>query len=122
MIKLVYCIARRPEISREEFQRTWLHEHGPLVRRLAAATGVIRYVQSHTLDSPINTALAASRAMPEAYDGMTEVWFESMADLEAALGTAEGMAAGAALLQDEHRFIDFSRSRMFLTEEHEVIA
>jgi uncharacterized protein (TIGR02118 family) len=122
MIKLVYCIARRQGLDREEFLRTWLHEHGPLVRRFAAAIGAVRYVQSHPMDSPFNAALAASRAMPEAYDGITEVWFETMADFEAALSTPEGMAAGAALLEDERRFIDFGRSRMFLTEEHEVIA
>lgn len=122
MIKLVYCIARRPEISREEFQRIWLHEHGPLVRRLAKTTGVVRYVQSHSMESALNAALAGSRGMPEAYDGITEAWFESIADLEAALSTPEGMAAGAALLEDERRFIDFSRSRMFVTEERVVIA
>ncbi len=30
--------------------------------------------------------------------------------------------AGAALLEDERRFIDHSRSPIFLAEEHEVIA
>ena len=34
MIKLVFCCRRRPELSREEFQRTWLDRHGPLVRSL----------------------------------------------------------------------------------------
>ena len=32
----------------------------------------------------------------------------------------EGQAASRALLEDERRFIDFSRSRMFMTEEHET--
>jgi hypothetical protein len=46
--KLSFLLRRRSELSREEFQRTWLEEHGPLVRERAAAMGVTRYVQLHT--------------------------------------------------------------------------
>ncbi|MGH7417889.1 MAG: EthD domain-containing protein, partial [Candidatus Rokuibacteriota bacterium] len=48
MIKLVFCLRRLPNLSREEFQRYWLDTHGPLVRQLAPALGVKRYVQVHT--------------------------------------------------------------------------
>jgi len=119
MVKLVFCCRRRPELSREEFQRTWLDQHGPLVRRLRAAIpSMRRYVQSHTLDTPANDAIRTSRGSAEAYDGITEVWFE---DLEA-LGATSAEAADAAreLLEDEARFIDLARSSVFLTVEHEI--
>ena len=31
MIKMIALIARRPELSREEFLRHWVEVHGPLV-------------------------------------------------------------------------------------------
>jgi len=34
--------------------------------------------------------------------------------------SAEGIAAGAELLEDEGHFIDFEASTLFLTEEHEI--
>ena len=49
MIKLVYCVHRRPGLSVEEFQRYWLEDHGALVRSLRDALPLKRYVQSHAL-------------------------------------------------------------------------
>ena len=45
-----------------EFHRYWKDEHGPLVRSVAQTLGIRRYVQSHTIDTPINDALQASRS------------------------------------------------------------
>src|SRR5919109_5525659 len=70
MIKLVFVIRRREELSPEEFHRYWLEEHGPLARRLLEELGARRYVQTHTLGADLNTALAASRGTREAYDGL----------------------------------------------------
>ena len=61
MIKLVYCLRRLPELSREEFQRYWRENHGPLVRERADALGIRRYIQVHTLESPLNEAMRVSR-------------------------------------------------------------
>lgn len=122
MIKLVYCLRRLPELSREEFQRYWRQTHGPLVRERAQALGIRRYVQVHTLDSPLNEVLAASRGSTgEAFDGVAELWWESAESLAAATGTPEGRRAARELLEDEKRFIDFSRSVVFVAEEHPVV-
>jgi len=119
MVKLVFCCRRRPELSREEFQRTWLDDHGPLVRRLRAAIPAMRrYVQSHTLDTPANAAIRASRGSAEAYDGITEVWFDDLAALGAT--SEEATRAARQLLEDEARFIDLAHSSVFLTVEHEI--
>ncbi len=117
MIKLAFCLRRLPELSREEFQRYWLEDHGPLVRKHAAALRIARYVQLHTADDELNPALRASRGAPEPYDGIAELWWESRDDLEAALTTAEGRAAGAELLEDERRFIDLANSPLFVGDE-----
>ena len=122
MMKLVYCLRRLPEQSREEFQRYWRETHGPLVRERASALGIKRYVQVHTLESPLNEALRASRGGEgEIYDGVAELWWESAEALAAGTSTPEGRQATRELLEDEKRFIDFGRSVMFVAEENPVV-
>jgi hypothetical protein len=123
MIKLVYCIRKRAELSDEEFHRYWLEDHGPRVRGHAAALGASRYVQSHTLSGALaeaNEGLRASRGMSPPHDGITELWWPDMESFQKALGTKDGVEAGRDLLEDERHFIDFEASTLFLTEEHEI--
>jgi len=87
MIKLVFVIRRREELSHEEFHRYWLEEHGPLARRLLESLGARRYVQTHTLDTDLHAQLAATRGTAEAYDGLAEVWWDSLDALLAAAGS-----------------------------------
>jgi uncharacterized protein (TIGR02118 family) len=121
MVKLIFCLRRRPDISEEEFHRYWRHEHGPLVTRHAAALGIRRYVQLHTVSGPVNAMLAASRRGPEAYDGVAELWFDSTEALASSAVTDEGVAAAAELAHDEERFIDHARSPLFVAEEQAII-
>ena len=121
MIKLVFVIRRREELAPEEFHRYWLEEHGPLARRLLEPLGARRYVQTHTFDTDLNTALAASRGTAEAYDGLAEVWWDSLDALIAMSRSEEGQRANATLTEDEARFIDFERSSFFITEEHTIL-
>jgi uncharacterized protein (TIGR02118 family) len=120
MIKLVYCISKRDDIDAAEFYRYWLEDHAPLVKSVAADIGACRYVQSHPVMPEMNEALQAGRGLQPAYDGVTEVWWPSHEALEQGFGSPEGAAASARLTEDESRFIDFSRSRVFMTEEHEI--
>jgi uncharacterized protein (TIGR02118 family) len=122
MIKLVFCLRRQPHLSREEFQRYWREHHAPLVREAAAALGARRYVQVHTLTSPVNEGLRRGRGGPEEYDGVAELWFDSLDTLAASGATPEGRAAGRRLLEDERRFIDLARSPVWIAEEYEVVA
>ena len=117
MIKLTFCLVRAPHLSREEFQRYWLERHGPPVRAAAPALRIKRYVQAHTLTTPVNDALRRGRGGPEAYDGVAELWWESLDDLAAATSSPEGREAGRRLLEDERRFIDLARSPLWLAEE-----
>jgi uncharacterized protein (TIGR02118 family) len=120
--KLVFCLRRLPHLSRAEFQRYWLEQHGPLVRAHARVLAIRRYVQMHTCDHPLNDVLQASRGGPEAFDGVAELWWDGPEALAAAATSPEGRAASAALLADERTFIDLARSPLFVAEEHAVIA
>jgi uncharacterized protein (TIGR02118 family) len=121
VIKLVFCINRRPDVTAEEFHRYWLEEHAPLVRSVQDVLGIRRYVQSHTIDTPANAVLQASRQTSVPYDGVAELWWDSLEALGAGTATPEGQAAALRLLEDEARFIDFPTASIFLTEEHEII-
>ena len=120
MIKLVYCVRRRADVSREEFFRYWLENHGALFTGLARTLRGRRYVQSHATEIEANKKLDGGRGMGEPFDGITEVWWDSLEDLMQAMDTPEGREAAEQLQADEAKFVDFSESRLMLTEEHEV--
>jgi uncharacterized protein (TIGR02118 family) len=122
MLKLVFCLRRRPELSREEFDRYWREQHAPLVERVAPALGVRRYVQVRTLDSAITDALRAPRNAPEPFDGVAELWWDDEDALVRATGAEEGRRAARELIEDERRFIDLERSPIWLATEDEMIS
>ncbi len=121
MIKLVFCLRRLPHLSFEDFQRYWLEQHGPRVRNHASTLRIKRYVQVHTLDSPVNEAMRRSRNAEEPYDGVAELWWDSVEDLAAATASPEGRAASRELFEDERKFIDFARSALCVGEEHPIV-
>ena len=52
---------------------------------------------------------------------MAELWWDSLDDLVSVFASEAGQAAAQTLMEDEAKFIDFSRSSLFLTEEHEIL-
>ncbi len=121
MVKLVFALRRLPHLTRDQFQRYWLEQHGPLVRSYAEVLGIRRYVQTHTLPDELQAALRASRGAPEPYDGVAELWYDSLEAIATAVITDQGRAAAIALLEDERRFIDHERSPLWFGEKRELI-
>jgi uncharacterized protein (TIGR02118 family) len=119
MIKFVMCITRHPDMTREELKDYCMNKHGPFFMENAVAMNAKKYVQSHTVDTPLNEGLRKSRGMLPEYDGIAEVWFESEEALMEGMSSPEGQKLGAALLEDERNFIDHSKSTAFIVEEHE---
>jgi len=117
MIKFVYCVRRHPRLSPQEFRKYWIENHGPLVRKHAQTLRAKKYIQSHTFDTPINLIAQQTRGAKAPYDGITEVWWDSLEDLMAAISTPEGMEANRILVEDEARFCDLPNCSVFLTEE-----
>lgn len=120
MIKLVYCLARKQNVAAEAFYAYWRKQHAPKVHQRQTSLRALKYVQSHTVEPELNQLLRQSRGLEPPYDGITEVWWESADTLRAALSTPEGAQAMQELLEDESTFIDFARSRVFMTEEHPI--
>jgi len=121
MIKLTFCLHRLPGLTRQAFQEYWRTRHAPLVARHAEVLRIRRYVQLHALTTPFNDALRASRAAPEMYDGVAELWWDSLDDLMASGESDVARNAGHELLEDERKFIDLARSPLWLGEEREIV-
>ena len=114
------CLRRHPDMTREKFQDYWMNQHGPFFQKNAATMRARKYVQSLTVDTPMNDAFRESRGMLPEFDGVAEVWFESEEDLIEAMSSSDGQQLAAALLEDERNFIDHSESSAFIVREHEL--
>jgi uncharacterized protein (TIGR02118 family) len=122
MIKLMFCLRRLPTLSSEQFQEYWLNRHAPLVRTVAPLLRIRRYVQSHSfVDARLAPAIAARGGTVAPYDGVAELWWDSIEDIIAAGATEESRAAGLKLLEDERRFIDLTQSPLYFVRERGII-
>ena len=122
MIKLSFCLRRKPGMTTEEFQRYWRDEHAPLVRKHQGVLGMRRYVQVHTDLGDITAYLSKGRGAPEPFDGIAELWYDSREALASVSDNPDARAAGRELFEDEKRFIDLANSPILIGDEHEIIA
>jgi uncharacterized protein (TIGR02118 family) len=122
VLKLTFCLRRRPGMTVPEFQDYWLNRHGPLVRSLQPALGMVRYVQVHRRDDALGRGMRTARGAPEPYDGVAELWWADEQSFRASGRTPEGREAGRRLLEDEATFIDLANSPLWLSHEHVVYA
>lgn len=118
MVKFVMCCTRKSGTSREEFQDYWKNSHGPFFMKFVEIHKAKKYVQSLTIDTPINQMLIESRSMQPEYDGVAEVYFDSIEAFTEAMSSEEGQKLGAMLQEDENKFIDHSKSTAFFVEEN----
>jgi uncharacterized protein (TIGR02118 family) len=121
MIKLTYCLVRLPHLTRAEFQHYWFETHAPLVASVAETLQIRRYVQLHSLPAEAHTAIRESREAPEEFDGVAQLWFDSLEALAANSERPEAREAGRRLLEDERRFIDLPRSPLWWGEERVIV-
>lgn len=87
MVKLIAFL--KPDISFEQFVEHWTEIHGPLA--VENLPGMKKYVQNPTL-----------RSKQREYDGVSEVWFDSMADLKRAFESPQSYK----IKEDENIFLE----------------
>jgi hypothetical protein len=119
--KMIICVRRRPELSREAFQRYWREEHGPLalaLRRRGLTPPMIGYVQNHTLEHP---AIERYADGADLYDGVATVWLDRSDDLDLR-GTTEQqlLEADRMLVDDEAKFVAPKRSTVCMAVEQVI--
>ncbi len=119
MVKLTFCLRRRPDLSWEEFSRYWREVHAPLVAARAELLRIRRYVQVRTVQDPaLHEALQRRNDGSPPFDGIAELWFDESPGRERSEAARQ---AARELLDDERNFIDLPNSPMWYGEEWEVV-
>ena len=106
-VKIVALMARKPELTHDEFVDRYESGHVPLILRLLPPFG--SYRRNYISDPAVRDALG--------FDVMTEAWFP---DAEAHRAVIEAMAdpeTGDAIARDEEIFMDRSRTVVFAANE-----
>jgi uncharacterized protein (TIGR02118 family) len=116
MIKLTYCLKRLPTLTREAFQTYWFETHAPLVASVKDVLRIRRYVQLHSLPPELSKPFQDSRGGPDGYDGVAQLFWDSLEDMASADREAAA-EAGRLLLEDERKFIDLPNSPLWWGEE-----
>jgi uncharacterized protein (TIGR02118 family) len=102
-IKRIGLVRRKQSLTREQFLAHWLGTHAELCKKLP---GMRRYAVN-LVDADPRGALG--------YDGFSELWFDSVEALEAALASEEGRT----LLADLPNFVE--RIDPVVVEEHRML-
>jgi uncharacterized protein (TIGR02118 family) len=106
MIQEIVLLRRRPGMDRDEFRRYWRENHAPLAAKFP---GLRKYVQAHVIPDP-------SQEGPS-YDGVAELWFDSVEALQAAIESPEGQAARA----DFPNFLDVDKTQIMIAEDVTIV-
>jgi hypothetical protein len=101
VIRLTSFLKRRPGLSRAAFVRRWQDEFGPrLMASAALARQPYRYVLNLPLDPvPPDYVWVAA----DAFDGVAELWFETLDD---AIRVSNALAEDAAVADGADAFLD----------------
>jgi uncharacterized protein (TIGR02118 family) len=119
MLKLMVGLKKLAHLSDDEFRRFWLEEHGPLVRDFASARRIARYVQIHPTAPPLLRGIVEKRGGVIApFDGIAEIYWNSLEDIQAANETEEGRRAAVEIVAHERQFLELPSLQFFLGEEH----
>jgi uncharacterized protein (TIGR02118 family) len=106
MLKAMFFLYRRSDLSTDEFLRYGRDVHVPLVSKVP---GLERYVMHYTVMNP--------EGVEQACDAIAELWFASPESFQAAVGSPEGAAA----LADQANFLDTRRTYPLIMEEESFL-
>ena len=113
-VKTYFPLRHLAKLSLEEAQLYWRTAHGPFIRLLAAAGHMKRYIQVHRYEDELEDTMRKARGtLVEPYAGHAEAW----TDRSAAVSTPERARFSKLAVEDESKFIDFTRSAIWLAKE-----
>jgi hypothetical protein len=115
LTKFYYPLRQPAGMSMDAAQLYWRTQHGPVIRR-QAGTRILRYVQVHRFEHPLEAQWRAARGVTvESYMGHAELWFDrSLRSTD----VPEQRASAVRAAEDEAKFIDFARSCRWHGKEH----
>lgn len=111
--KILLFMRKRPGMSTEEFRDYYEQHHAPLCATYSA--GMIRYIRRYI--EPHNHPEAG--AFPDAYDVITELWFDDEAIYRGTLAYLTSSLMPDEIIADEKRLFDRSSFRIATVVECE---
>jgi len=121
VIKIVYCMHRRPELSHSDFLVHWRQIHAPIVLANKSVLRLARYVQTSPLDHAISARVTRPGAMQAPFDGVAELVWTCQEDFLAAFESPAALAVQRELALDERLFVDTARSPRWICEEARLV-
>lgn len=113
MYKSIALLKCKPGLSREAFIDYYENHHVPLIRSLLPQICGYR----RNFIRPDGAFISAGAAERD-FDVITELWFPDQTAYEAAMALHARPEIGGRIASDEENFLDRSRTRMFIVEEH----
>ena len=110
MIVRMGLLTRKPGIATEQFRRHWREVHGPLAARMPSLR---RYHQNHVVASPLGGGCSPESCR---LDGISELWFEDLASMRAAVASD----AYRAVVADEPNCM--VGTKVIVAEQNRVLA
>jgi uncharacterized protein (TIGR02118 family) len=117
MIKVIYCIRRKAELSPEAFQDYWKNAHGQLLMEHRHTLRLAGYVQTSPAVNAYSARVERKHVLDTPYDGVAELYWASEQDMEYAFESSEARRVQRMLADDELNFIDHSRSARWIARE-----
>ena len=117
MIKLVYCVRKKEELSDEEFRRLWKDKWAPRMAIFARRAGAVRWAQSTTLRIEANTGLQRVHGLADPFDGVAEVWWEKGTAFQDGNPPEHAMSELEQLREVGAEMVDYAKSHCFFVEE-----
>ena len=115
-LRMTGVVARRPDVTREQFQEYWLAGHGRSVAGHLDAYGITHYVQVHAPVDADKHPLAINRGAPPAPEGIAEAWLTTPT-----ASTEMADRIRAEVRERDTPFFDASRIQRFLGEVRVVL-
>ena len=121
MIKQVALFQRKLGMDRETFRSHYEGTHVPLVVS-EGGRFLVDYRRNYVSPEGTFSAGHAAAAPPPTIDAITEVWFNTPADLDHLAAAFATPAIGKRIADDEANFLDRSKMTVFLVEEFKTSA
>ena len=113
MVKFTILLRKHPNLSHEEFVQYHKTQHAPLFMSLPEVQQhVRRYVQGH------NVPMHLPGLPPPAYDGTTELWFDTVEDIGKVFEAPRYLEL---IRPDEAKFLDLAGCGFMLLAENPVL-
>ena len=121
MIKIIYCMRRKADLTAEAFQQHWRDVHAPIVLRHQHTLHLARYVQTAAIRHPYDARVERRGVMVPPYDGIAELVWATQEDFRQAFESEQARIAQRELGLDEALFIDIAASARWICDERRLI-